>query len=376
MCYSVQVIYDAEAHEPLTETPWDAARVREWIASIVADAEHSIDDGFWPNHPRDDDEEPPLLEGMTDVYLGGAGMVWALHALGSSLDLAALAEGALRRYRERPDWGENVPSLLAGESGILLVAALVGAAPDYRERLRERIVENERNPTWELMWGSPGTMLAARFAGLDAEYERSAAVLLAEWDATGDGIWTQDLGGRTTQFVGPVHGFAGNVHALRGYLSDDELRRRIEGPLHATAVVEDGLVNWFPTVGAREPNRLQWCHGAAGMVTTLGDLMPRDLLIGGAELTWRAGPLAKGPGLCHGTAGNGYAFLRAYELTGDGEWLERAHRFAVHALEQVDRARDEHGQGRFTLFTGDIGAALFARSCLEVDPRFPTMDVW
>jgi hypothetical protein len=368
-------IYDADAHESLTETPWDDIRVREWIASIVEDAETSMDGGFWPNHPRDDDEDPPLLEGLADIYLGAAGMVWALHILGSNLDLASLAEGALRQYRERPDWGENVPSLLAGESGILLVAGSVGASPDYRERLRERIVENERNPTWELMWGSPGTMLAARVAGLDAEYERSAAALLAEWDATDNGIWTQDLGGRTTQFVGPVHGFAGNVHALRGYLSDDELRRRIERPLRATAVAEDGLVNWFPEVGAK-PTRLQWCHGAAGMVTTLGDLMPHDLLVGGAELTWRAGPLAKGAGLCHGTAGNGYALLRAHELTGDRAWLERARRFAVHALEQVGRARDEHGRGRFTLFTGDVGAALFARSCLEIDPRFPTMDVW
>src|SRR6266516_2916241 len=174
-----RMIYDPEAHEPLTETPWGDGRVREAIAAIVADAERSIEDGFWPNHPQADDEEPPLLDGLADIYLGAAGMVWALYTLGSSLDLASLAEGAVRRYRERPDWGENVPSLLAGESGILLVAGLVGASPDYRERLRERIVENERNPTWELMWGSPGTMLAARVARLDAEYERSAAVLLA-----------------------------------------------------------------------------------------------------------------------------------------------------------------------------------------------------
>src|SRR5436309_13653605 len=113
-----------------------------------------------------------------------------------------------------------------GESGILLVCGL-----ENRERLRERIVENERNPTWELMWGSPGTMLAARAAGFDAEYERSAAALVEEWDAAADGIWTQEMYGRTSQYMGPVHGFAGSVHALRGYLSDDELRRRIEGPL-------------------------------------------------------------------------------------------------------------------------------------------------
>ncbi len=112
------------------------------------------------------------------------------------------------------------------------------------------------------------------------------------------------------------------------------------------------------------------------MVTTLGDLLPPELMFGGAELTWRAGPLAKGPGLCHGTAGNGYAFLRVHELTGNDVWLERARRFAVHALEQVARTRAEAGRGRFTLFTGDVGAALFARACRDVDARFPTMDVW
>ena len=365
------MLYDPAAHEPLTDNTWDEGRVREAIAAIVADAEGALEGGSWPNHPLDDDQEDMLPVGLTTIYLGSAGMVWALQRLGSKLDLASLAQAALQRYRERPDFDDNVPSLLMGESGILLVALLVGASTELRERLRERVVENERNPTWELMWGSPGTMLAARAAGLEAEYERSAAALLAEWDAAADGIWTQDLYGRTRQFVGPVHGFAGNVHALRGYLSDEELRRRVEGPLRATAVVEDGLVNWLPVVEAPALDRLQWCHGAAGMVATLGDLMPRELLVGGAELTWRAGPLAKGPGLCHGTAGNGYAFLRVHELAGDREWLDRARRFAVHALEQVDRDR-----GRYTLFTGDIGAALFAQSCLDVDTRFPTMDVW
>jgi hypothetical protein len=370
------VIYDPSRHAPLTDTPWDEGRAREAIAAIVEDAERGVGDDFWPNHPLDDDEEPPLLGGLTTIYLGAAGMLWALHRLGSTLALASLAERAAVRYRERPDFGEDVPSLLMGESGILLVAALVSGSDRYRERLRERIAENDRNPTWELMWGSPGTMLAARVAGFETEYERSAAVLVDEWDGSAGGMWVQDLAGRKRQFLGPVHGFAGNVHALRGYLSADDLRRRVERPLRATALVDDGLVNWSPTVDSAAPSRLQWCHGAAGMVTTLGDLMPHELLVGGAELTWRAGPLATGVGLCHGTAGNGYALLRAHDLTGDGEWLERARRFAMHALEQVERERDAHGRGRYTLFTGDVGAALLARACLDVDARFPTMDVW
>ena len=368
-------IYDASAHEPLTETSWDAARAEAGIAEIVAEAEAALADGGWPNHPLDDDGDDDLLEPMTTFYLGAAGMIWTLHRLGSSLDLGALADAALQRYRERPDWGERVPSLWMGEAGLLLVARCVRAPLADDERLRELVLENERNPACELMWGAPGTMLAAREAGLDAEWERSAELLVAAWDATGDGIWTQDLYGKRRQFIGPAHGFAGNVHALRGYLDDSELRRRIEGPLRATAATEGPLVNWHPTVG-ESPSRLQWCHGAAGIVATIGDLLPSDLLHGGAELVWQGGPLVKGPGLCHGTAGNGYALLRAHDLTGDGAWLERARRFAMHALEQVERARAAYGRGRFTFFTGDVGAALFARSCIEADARFPTMDVW
>jgi hypothetical protein len=364
-------LYDSAAHEPLTEREWDPAFAQNAIASIVADAEAALDDGAWKIHPLDVEPDDPELP--TCLYFGAAGMMWALRALGSTLDLTALADATLGRYRERPDFGEDVPSLFVGESGILLVAQLVGAAGADRERLRERIVENERNPTWELLWGSPGTMLAAREAGLAEERERSAALLLGELGE--DGLWTQDLNGRLRQIIGPAHGFAGNVHALRGLVDDDDLRSRVETPLRRHAVTGGGVVNWPPAVGA-ESSRTQWCHGAPGIVATLGDLLPDDLLLGGAELTWRAGPLVKGPGLCHGTAGNGYALLTAYEVTGDDTWLERARRFAMHALEQVEGARDEYGRGRFSLFTGDVGAALYARSCLDGDPRFPIMDVW
>jgi hypothetical protein len=365
------VIYDPAAHEALTDSSWDVADVRRRIDEIVADAELNVRDAGWQNHPRDDPDDLP--QHPTSIYLGAGGMIWALSRLGSTLDLARLIDEALSRYRSGPDFGEDVPSLLMGESGLLLVAHLLGVGDDAR--LRERIRENRRNPTWELMWGSPGTIVAARVADMDDEASAGAAILAAEWDRE-SGLWTQDLYGRIRQFTGPAHGFAGNAHALRGFLDDDELRTRVGETLERYAVHEDGLVNWPPVVDAEKLDRVQWCHGAPGLIATLGDLMPRDLLLAGAELTWRAGPLAKGPGLCHGTAGNGYAFLKVHAVTGDELWLERARRFAVHALEQVERERAAVGRGRYTLYTGDVGAALFAQSCLDVDPRFPTLDVW
>ncbi len=88
------------------------------------------------------------------------------------------------------------------------------------------------------------------------------------------------------------------------------------------------------------------------------------MLRAGGELTWRAGPLSKGSNLCHGTAGNGYAFLALFERTGDELWLARGRAFAMHSIAQVARARTELGRGRHTLWTGDPGTALYLADCL------------
>ena len=102
-----------------------------------------------------------------------------------------------------------------------------------------------------------------------------------------------------------------------------------------------------------------------------------DLLVAGAELIWKAGAHQdqKGHGLCHGTSGNGFAVLKAFARTGDERWLEHARRFAVHALAQAERIAATNGRRRYSLFTGDVGTALFAASCLAADTRFPIIDV-
>jgi len=115
------------------------------------------------------------------------------------------------------------------------------------------------------------------------------------------------------------------------------------------------------------------------MVTSLAGIAPDDdafteLLVEGGELTWRAGPLAKGAGLCHGTAGNGLAFLSLLERTGDERWLARARAFAVHALMQVEAGWEQYGAGRHSLWTGDAGVALMAESCIEPRPGMPSLD--
>src|SRR5213079_1424893 len=113
-------------------------------------------------------------------------------------------------------------------------------------------------------------------------------------------------------------------------------------------------------------------YGGPGVVATAAPYLDEELLRAGAELAWHAGPptLEKGPGICHGTAGNGYALLKAFERTGDERWLERARCFAMHALRQVERM-----PGRYSLFTGGVGTALFAAACLDGDARYPVLEL-
>jgi lantibiotic modifying enzyme len=241
-------------------------------------------------------------------------------------------------------------------------------------RVNELVLENLDSETNEGMWGTPGTMLATEamlaWTGeprWDEAWRASAGRVLAARDD--DGLWTQDLYGRVFRFLGPAHGYAGIVRALAN---------RGEAPtladLEPYVLREEGLANWVPVEGSQPDEiRVQWCHGAPGMVATLGDLLDLDLALAGGELTWRAGPLAKGPGLCHGTAGNAYAFLVLQRRTGDELWLDRARAFATHAIGQVERERAELGRGRYSLFTGDVGVALFLRHLLDGEDRFPTM---
>jgi Lanthionine synthetase C-like protein len=399
--YNVRVLFDPAGHERLTDQPWSESRARAAIAAIVADAQDAFDaDALWPAHPSD--EEEGTLPAVTSLYLGASGVIWALDELErtGAADLrrswAATAAGLHERYLAAPDFGEYtggaVPSLWMGEAGILLVAHRLAPAGWQEERLLACVLANASNPSWELMWGSPGTMLAA-----GVMHERTGAEHWAQawresadrlWQEWRDPLWQQDLYGRAVHCLGPAHGFAGNVLALaRGCLLGDARRAELETRTVA-AVLEYAqrdrdLAQWPAALEppARAPGavRTQWCHGAPGIVASLAPIAPReasftDVLVAGGELTWRAGPLAKGPGLCHGTAGNGYAFLKLFARTRDEVWLERARAFAMHAAEQVERMHSVHGRGRYTLWTGDPGTALFLSSCLTATAAVPTLD--
>jgi lantibiotic modifying enzyme len=394
------VLYRPDAFEPLTETPWDETRVRAEVREIVAETDRAFRGTrlYWRAHDWD---RWQATSPMKNLYVGTAGVLWALDELQrrghaeTSLDLGGLAIGNLELFRRRPDLVKiRLPepresSLLCGETGILLAAWRITSLPELADDLLERVRANTSNEAEEVMWGTPGTLIAARAMlewtnderWRDACHESAEALLTRRGE---DGLWTQRLYRQELRSLTPPHGLVGNVQALRPLLDAgrrDDLERETGAILERTAVVENGLANWPPRDRPDLPGpdgqiRVQWCAGAPGIVIGASEYLDQELMLAGAELPWHTGPpgLDKGASICHGTSGNGYAFLKAFARTGDERWLMRARRFAVHALEQVRRLRRASGRGRYSLWTGDLGVAVFAADCLDGRSAYPIVD--
>ena len=403
------VLYGPERHEPLAGDAWSETAARTAIERWVTVALNDFDPTrSWQPHPREDGGAPgePLFE----LYGGAGGAVWALEHLAEAgavhkrWDFRNFVAGlAARQVTALTDSPHGTASFLIGESGLRLLEWKLTRDATVAQRLFEVVQGNLHNPAREQLWGSPGSVLAAIAMAEHTGEARWAALvqnaLETLWSemqpiepAGGTWGWVQNLYGRVETLIGAGHGFVGNVYpAVRGaaFITPelrDAFAARALAFLQATALRDGDCVNWWPRVPPpspmNKPPLVQDCHGAAGIICRLAPL-PRSvpdteawdlLLLQAGELTWRAGPLAKGVAFCHGTAGNAQAFLHLFARTGDERWLARARAFAMHGIVQVDQERTTHGQGRHTLWTGDLGMACVLWGCISGRPGFPTLD--
>src|SRR5262245_8530337 len=394
-----------ERHEALMNTPWEEAIVRSAIEQIVTDAyDHFDPTALWPPHPLDELSAP-----STTLYYGAAGVIWALAYLArvgatqTTRDFVSTVEHLIER-----NWEEmrtmpypEASSYLMGDIAILLLHWRLASAKEVADLLFHRIEANTAQPVLEFMWGIPGTMLAALFmyewtgeARWATLFLRQAERLWSEWVETPEWgfLWTQQLYGTSQQWLGTVHGFVGNIQPLlRGAALLDQAKRerlyaRVADTIAKTSSADETYANWppfvIPSPSAQVPVLVQYCHGAPGMVIALAALPSHQepavdrLLEKGGELTWKMGPLTKGANLCHGTAGNGYAFLKLYRRSGERVWLDRARAFAMHAIAQWLQSRQKYGQGRYALWTGDLGLAVYLWDCLQEGGQFPAVDIF
>ncbi len=401
------VLFDPARHEPLNAPAWSEGLARDAIARITRETFEAFDPALgWPAHPRDDPATPETR--FHEIYFGSGGVIWALEHLARSgavarqRDFLPFVEGIVARNRAQigePQHGTQ--SFLIGDAGLLMLQWTLAPSEAVAVQLLQVVRSNLRNTALEQLWGSPGTLLASIFMAEATgraewiEVLREGVQILWQQmepheEAGGSWLWVQDLYGRRYPMLGAGHGFAGNVFpAFRGAAWLDPalvqgFADRALQTLQATALRDDGRINWHPMVAAADKVNgklplVQDCHGAPGIVCRLA-AAPRspgwdELLLGAGELTWHAGPLSKGVAFCHGTAGSALALLKLWRRTGDGLWLDRARALAMHALGQSEAHRLQYGRHRYSLWTGDLGLACVLWACVQGSDGFPTLDV-
>ena len=409
-------LFEAARHERLAGTEWNEDRARDAIDRIVADANRIFDpDALWPIHPLDlSPERPP--DSIKYLYHGAAGVIWALDYLNETgaaphkRDYLPTVRQLIPRIRDdfdqypelRKYMGAEVASYLLGEAGILLLQFKLAPSEEIAMQLYRHLEATIGDPRG-IAWGGAGAMLAALFMyerTHDARWKdlflRSFEPLWNQFnysDETRCHLWTSSLYGVTEIRLGGIHGFGANAFVMlrgRHLLAPDradEMLRRIHETAHATALIEGTHANWPNNVGpTTRPAPLavvvQHCNGAPGVINSLAEF-PNDagwpidaLLLQAGELAWDAGPTVKMPSLCHGAPGSGYAFLKLHARTGDERWLDRARKFAMHAIDQSGRALEQHGQRKYSLWTGDLGLAVYLWDCIRATAKFPTLDAF
>jgi lantibiotic modifying enzyme len=397
-------MFDQSRHYPVKDLKWRPERARETIRDIAGDViKDFAQRRALPRHPMDD------YGVCSDLYMGTTGVIWALtylkqvRAFDAAFDFAGLLEEQLaandKELKSSPHAGNA--SYLFGELSILMLQFKSSRDGPTADKIFQSIEKNNTQPVRDLMWGAAGSMLCANFMYKWTSEDRwsklfllQAERMLGEWERI-DGVgflWSPELYGQRRKYLGSVHGFAGNIVPLiegKELLPPgryEDICAKVFETVANTATATETRANWVAVFEennrAKTPELVQHCHGAPGIVTALGKL-PKGLdvrfdrlLEKGGELTWHAGPLRKGSNLCHGTGGNGYAFLRLFQRTGDELWLKRARTFAMNAIDQYDLSKDVYHQGRYTLWTGDLGLAVYLWDCVNERADFPTIDAF
>ena len=375
------------------------------IRAIVADADAAFDpDALWPADEWDVWEATPP---MKNLYVGAAGVVWALDALaqarprrddarprlGRAAHPRSLArEARLRAMGRRPLASARRRSS-CGESGPLLaVAWRLDPSAELADRAaRARARERRRTRRSRSCGARPGRCSPrgrcstgrARSAGPTPggrAPRRSGA------RREPDGLWTKPALRRDVPRPRPAArprrqrpGAARRRRAARPGPARDA-RTGDGGDPRTHRGREDGLANW-PTRGADCSQadgeiRLQWCAGAPGIVASAASYLDEELLLAGAELTWHAGPpgMEKGPASATGRPGT--ATRSSRPSSAPGRALARPRPPVRRARARAGRARRRRGHGRYSLWTGDVGAALYAADCLEARTAYPVLDSW
>ncbi|XP_077265697.1 lanC-like protein 2 isoform X1 [Temnothorax americanus] len=168
----------------------------------------------------------------------------------------------------------------------------------------------------------------------------------------------------------------------RQYLTQVQIDNYIKPSLYYLRKLQFSSGNFPSSMGNSSDKLVQWCHGVPGMSALFclaykvfedGTFLETAIQCG--EVIWERGLLKKGYSICHGVAGNGYAFMHLFQQTKDIKYLYRACKFAewcFHYGSHQNRLPDRP----FSLFEGLAGVIYFLLDIQQPHlTKFPTYDI-
>ncbi|KDP29724.1 hypothetical protein JCGZ_18659 [Jatropha curcas] len=243
--------------------------------------------------------------------------------------------------------------------------------------------------SYELMYGRAGFLWAALFINKYlGEQTLPSEILLPIVDAV-------LAGGRAgasdnpecplmyrwhgTRYWGAANGLAGILQVLLHFQLSNEDAEDVKATLRYMMSKRFPRSGNYPSSEGNPRDKLvQWSHGATAMAISLckasqvfsNDREFRSAAIEAGEVVWKSG-LVKKVGLFDGIAGNAYAFLSLYRLTGESIYEERAKAFAsflYHNASKFSTGADHV----YSLFQGLAGVACLWFDILAPErSRFP-----
>jgi hypothetical protein len=131
------------------------------------------------------------------LYFGAAGIMWGLeylHGARVSDPLPDFSEARSRLLEGNRDtlrrFTPTTGSLLMADAGILLLDWKLSRSEPVAAELARAISDAAEHPSLELMWGSPGTMMAALTMHAMGQSEQH----LEEGGRYRHSLWTGDIG--------------------------------------------------------------------------------------------------------------------------------------------------------------------------------------
>lgn len=285
------------------------------------------------------------------VYTGVAGIALFLADYGRAFSdnrAIALAEKALE-WVESDDNGAAWSKIEQGPLHVTVAVGRAGVALGWlrlsQSSASQQALEKAVDRTALLLTSDPppkpGLLIGTAGCGI---------LLLRLWERTGDDRyldrareWAEYI--LTDQwdrhdYLGMGQGFAGIGHfwlAFHELTKEEvwiELLHRTAATLIEHAEPDRGHLNWRRILEEPEITRCQWCHGGAGVGQYFARAYARtedrrylETAVAAGECTYKYGDDKQQPGQCHGLVGKAELFVELFRITGDRLWHDRASEF-------------------------------------------------